>query len=74
MRFAFWKVCSGDCPHPRGVRLSARFRSGKIGLSPVKLTEAEIAIGALWSLGYRLAIHLCARCAQKTRQRYCNSN
>jgi hypothetical protein len=47
-----WLVSNG-LDWPRG--------SGKIRLFTLELTKGEIAIGALRSAKYRVAIHLCAR-------------
>ena len=71
MQFLFWRACSGNCPIPRGVRLRARFGCGKIRLCSIELTQGEIAIGALRSARYPIAI-LPAGDIWEARQQYCD--
>jgi hypothetical protein len=72
MRFRSRRIFSGDGPVPRGVRLSARLGGGKIGLCLIRPAQSEIAVGAVRSFGYRVAICLRAGDAGTTRQHHCD--
>jgi len=64
------RLGSGDGPIPGRVRLRARFGGGKIGLGLIRPAERKIAIGAVRSVGDRIAIRRRAGDAGTTRQRH----
>jgi hypothetical protein len=71
-RVISWSGRSGDGPIPRGLRLSTRSGRSKIRLSSIELSEGKIAIGALRSGKYRVAINLRTSGAGQIHEHHCH--